>query len=108
MIKHGPHWIHFIVLTFINEKNRDFKCPYRIWSKIISFDMRRNLKHVIGFMKKKVTLGVLGVNPYVSNGVPQPYLDPSCFCHCGHAVAKLLIVHSKHVFCLTYLHIMEF
>jgi hypothetical protein len=27
-------------------------------------------------MKKKVNLGVLRVSPYVSNEVPQPYLDP--------------------------------
>jgi hypothetical protein len=67
-----------------------------------------NLKHVIHFMKKKVKLGVLGVSPFVSNGVPQPYLDTFCFFHCGHAIAKLLIVHSKCVFCLTYLYIMEF
>jgi len=29
----------------------------------------------MGFMKKKVNLGALGVNPYVSKGVPQPCLD---------------------------------
>ncbi len=37
--KHGPHWINFIILTFISEKNRYFKCPYKIWNKFISFDM---------------------------------------------------------------------
>jgi hypothetical protein len=26
-------------------------------------------------MKKKGEFGVLGMSPYVSNGVPQPYLD---------------------------------
>jgi len=34
------------------------------------------LRKVIGFMKKKMNLGVLRLNHYVSNGIPQPYLDP--------------------------------
>ncbi len=38
-IKHGPHWINFIILTFINENNKYFRCPYKIWNKFISFDM---------------------------------------------------------------------
>jgi hypothetical protein len=57
----------------MSEKNRYFKCPYKIWSKFISFDMRKKKrKFKIGhnFMKKKVNLGVLGVSPCVSNGVP--------------------------------------
>jgi hypothetical protein len=36
-----------------------------------------NLRQVIGFMKKKVNLGVLRMNPYVSNRVPRPCLDPN-------------------------------
>jgi hypothetical protein len=46
--------------------------------KFISFEKKKkiNLKHIIGYMKKKVNLGVLRVSPYVSNEVPQPYLDP--------------------------------
>jgi len=78
LIEHGPHWINFTILTFISENNGCFRCPYKIWSKFISFEMREkiNLKHIIGYMKKKVNLGVLKVSPYVSNEVPQPYLDP--------------------------------
>jgi hypothetical protein len=34
------------------------------------------LRKVIGFMKKKMNLGVLKMSHYVSNGIPQPYLDP--------------------------------
>jgi hypothetical protein len=34
-----------------------------------------NLKYVIGKMKKKVNLIILGVSPYVSKGVPQSCLD---------------------------------
>jgi hypothetical protein len=41
LIEHGPHWIYFTTLTFINEKNRYFKGLYKIWNKIISFDMRK-------------------------------------------------------------------
>jgi hypothetical protein len=41
LIEHGPHWINFTILIFINEKNRYFKCVYTILSKIISFNMRR-------------------------------------------------------------------
>ncbi len=39
-------------------------------------EKKGNLRHVICFMKKKVNFGVLGLSPYVSNGVPQSYLDP--------------------------------
>jgi hypothetical protein len=39
LIKHGPHWINFTILTFISENSRYFKCLYKIWNKIISFDM---------------------------------------------------------------------
>ncbi len=41
LIKHGTHWINFIVLTFISENDRYFKCLYKNWSKFISFDMRK-------------------------------------------------------------------
>jgi hypothetical protein len=36
-----PHWINFIILTFISEKNRYFKSLHKIWNKIISLDMRK-------------------------------------------------------------------
>ncbi len=41
LIKHDVHWINFIILTFISEKNRYFRGLYEIWNKIISFDMRK-------------------------------------------------------------------
>ncbi len=40
LIKHGPHWINVIIFIFISENNRYSKCLYKIWNKIISFDMR--------------------------------------------------------------------
>jgi hypothetical protein len=81
LIGHGPHWINRTIFTFINENNGYFRCPYRIWSKFLSFDMKKNgnLRWVIGFMKKNVNLGVLRMIPYVPNGVPQLYLDPKDF-----------------------------
>jgi hypothetical protein len=44
LIEHGPHWIDFIIITFISEKNRYFRCPYKIWSKFITFDMKKKRK----------------------------------------------------------------
>ncbi len=41
LIKHGSHWINFIVRTFISENNKYFKYVYKIWNKIISFYMRK-------------------------------------------------------------------
>jgi hypothetical protein len=41
LIEYGPHWINFIILTFISEKNRYFKSLHKIWNKIISFYMRK-------------------------------------------------------------------
>jgi hypothetical protein len=41
LIKHGSHWINFTILTFISEKHGYFRCPYKIWSKSISFEMRK-------------------------------------------------------------------
>ncbi len=40
-MEYGPHWINFTILTFISEKNRYSKGIYKIWNKIISFDMRK-------------------------------------------------------------------
>jgi hypothetical protein len=80
LIKHGPSWIKFFVLTFIIEHNRYLKYPYKIWSKFISFDMKKKGKSKTchKFYEERVEFGgVLGVSPYVSNGVPQLYLDPS-------------------------------
>jgi hypothetical protein len=59
-IEHGPHWINFIVFTFISENNRYSRCLYKIWNKIISFDMKknRNLKQIIRKVKKKVKLNL--------------------------------------------------
>jgi hypothetical protein len=41
LIEHGPHWINFIIFTFISENNRYFRGIYKIWNKIISFDMKK-------------------------------------------------------------------
>jgi len=41
LIKYGPHWINFTILTFISENNRYSKCLYKIWNKIISFDIKK-------------------------------------------------------------------
>jgi len=73
LIEHGPHWIDFIIITFISEKKRYFRCPYKIWSKFITFDMKKKRKPKMSkvLLKKKVNLGVLGVSPYVSNGYPD-------------------------------------
>jgi len=59
LIGHGPHWINVTIFTLISEKNRYFKCPYKIWRKFNSFDIlkKENLKQVIGFIKKKMNLG---------------------------------------------------
>jgi len=38
---------------------------------------KENLKQVIEYYEEKGEIGVLGMNPYVSNGVLWPYLDPS-------------------------------
>jgi hypothetical protein len=39
-----PNWINFTILTFINEQNRYSRCLYKIWNKIISFNMRKKGK----------------------------------------------------------------
>jgi hypothetical protein len=41
MIEHGPHWIIFTISTFTSENDRYSRCLYKIWNKIISFDMRK-------------------------------------------------------------------
>jgi hypothetical protein len=57
LIEHGPHWINFIILTFISEYNNNnnnnnnnnkFRCLYKIWNKYISFDMKKKMKSKIG------------------------------------------------------------
>jgi hypothetical protein len=41
LIEHSPHWIKFTIVTFISENNRYFRGLYKIWNKIISFDMKK-------------------------------------------------------------------
>ncbi len=41
LIEHGPRWINFTIFIFISENSRYFKSLYKIWKKIISFDMRK-------------------------------------------------------------------
>jgi hypothetical protein len=48
-----PNWINFTILTFINEKNRYSKCLYKIWNKIISFNMRKKGKSKTGHRKSE-------------------------------------------------------
>jgi len=46
--------INFAILTFISEKNRYSKCLYKIWNKIISFDMKKKRgKSKIGHRKNE-------------------------------------------------------
>ncbi len=45
MIEHGPHWINFTIVTFISENNRYFIGLYKIWNKVISFDMKKRVKY---------------------------------------------------------------
>ncbi len=44
LVDHGPHWINVIILTFISEINKYSRCLYKIWSKLISFDMEKKKK----------------------------------------------------------------
>jgi hypothetical protein len=44
LIEHGPHWINYIILTFITKNNRYHKGLYKIWNKIISFDVKQKVK----------------------------------------------------------------
>jgi hypothetical protein len=44
LVTHGLHWINFIILTFISQNNRYFRGLYKIWNKIISFDMKKKVK----------------------------------------------------------------
>jgi hypothetical protein len=44
LIEHGPHWITFIILTFISEKNKYCKGLYKIWNNFFSFNMRKKGK----------------------------------------------------------------
>jgi hypothetical protein len=41
LIEYGPHWINFIIFTFISENIRYFRSLHKIWNKIISFDMKK-------------------------------------------------------------------
>ncbi len=59
LTEHGPNWKKIIIFTFVTANNRYFRRPYESWSKFISFDMKKkgNLRHVIGFTKKKSEFG---------------------------------------------------
>ncbi len=41
LIEHGPHWIIFIILTFINENNLYFRHMYKILKELILFDIKK-------------------------------------------------------------------
>jgi DNA-binding PadR family transcriptional regulator len=60
LIKHAPHSINFTILIFINEKKRYSSYLYKIWNKIISFDIKKgNLRQVIGKMEKKKYIALI-------------------------------------------------
>jgi hypothetical protein len=45
LIEHGAHWIDFTIFTFLSEYIYIYsKCLYKIWNKIISFDMKKKEK----------------------------------------------------------------
>jgi hypothetical protein len=44
LIEHGSHWINFVIHTFISENSRYFRGLYKIWNKIILFDMKKRVK----------------------------------------------------------------
>jgi len=73
-----PTLDRFYYSYFHKWTNRYSRNLYKIWNKIISFDMKKrgNLRHVIGKVKKKLNLRILRVNPYVSKRVLQSCLDP--------------------------------
>jgi hypothetical protein len=71
LTKHGTHWINFIILTFISEIIDTLDAYIKFEVNLFHLTKKKgNLRQVIGFMKKK-WIWVLGVSPYVSNGVPQ-------------------------------------
>jgi hypothetical protein len=43
-IEHGPCWINLTIFTFISENNRYSRGLYKIWNKIISFNMKKKGK----------------------------------------------------------------
>ncbi len=44
LIEYGPHWINFIIFTFISENKINFRGLYKIQNKIIIFYMRKKGK----------------------------------------------------------------
>ncbi len=66
LIEHGPHWINFNILIFISENNRYSICLYKIWNKIISFDMKKKKgKSKTSHRKSEenMNLNILNVSP---------------------------------------------
>jgi len=49
----GHYWINVIIFTFIIEKNRHFRCLYKISKKIISFWHKKKGKSKIGHKKNE-------------------------------------------------------
>ncbi len=81
---------------------------YKIWKEFISFDMKKkeNLKHVLGFVKKKVSWGNLKVLPYVSNGRTPIML----WLHCQSIdFIEIFAPHHKNLWIfLTYMNILPY
>ncbi len=64
MIEHGPHWINFTILTFIIEKI-DILDAYIKFGTILfylTWKKKGNLRQIIGKVKEKMNLSVLGMN----------------------------------------------
>jgi hypothetical protein len=80
LIEYGPHWINFIILTFIIEKNKYSKSLYKIWNKIISFDMKKKGNFKIGHRKseEKDELESLTTKSICFKGCTPIMLGPMC------------------------------
>jgi len=80
LIEYGPHWINFIILTFRIGKNRYSKSLYKIWNKIISFDMKKKGNFKIGHRKseEKDELESLMTESICFRGCTPIMLGPMC------------------------------
>jgi hypothetical protein len=79
LIKHGPYWINFIVFTFISEKIDTLDAHIKFGANLFHLtweEIGKSKTNNRFYGKKRWIWGVLGMSPYVSNEVHQPYLDP--------------------------------
>ncbi len=104
--RHAPHWINFTIISFISQQYWYSKFVDKIWNKIISFDMRKNnnkLRHVIGKVKKKVNLRILGVSPWCFKGGIPIMLGPifKKFKSAKYIYVKKIIIPNMCTCCVT-------